>query len=117
MAVTKQPELAVDGLIMRKPDQYARQDRFPAFLLPRRVSCLQHRLIRGGERLDQIEHAVPEPRFNVARALIVGGVLRGQLAYDRLASGVDAKQRVHLRGPDPAPPSGERRDQVEHLAL
>src|SRR6266542_5882722 len=45
VAVAKQPEFAVDGFVMREPDQYARQDRFPPLLLAGCVSGLQRGLI------------------------------------------------------------------------
>src|SRR5207237_7381600 len=114
--IPEQAELAVEALVVREPDQDFWEYRSPPPLLAG-IAGLQRRVIRGAKRLDQIEHAMPEACFDATGTLIVGGVLRGELTDDRFESRVDAHQRLGLRWCDRPVSAGNRRDELERLAL
>jgi hypothetical protein len=117
VTVAKQPVFAVDPFVMRQPDEHARQHRLPSFLLACGVSGFKRCLVGRGERLDQIEHTVPQAGLDAARALVIGRVLGGELGDDRLAARVDAQQCLRLRRPDAPAATGKRGDEVERLVL
>ena len=115
--VAKQPELAVESLVVGKPQQNPGQDRLPLLVFASAVPALDRRFVRRDERLDQVEHRMPEPCLDAARALIIRRVLLGQIADDGLEPRIDAQQRLGLRRADRAAAAGKRGDEVERLVL
>ena len=102
---------------MGEPQQNPRQDGFPLLVLATVVAAFDRSLVSGNEGFDQIEHRVPQPRFDAARTLVIDRVLVGQLGDDGLEARIDPKQRLGLRRPDSAASTGERGDEVERFVL
>ena len=96
-------------LVVDEPDEHPRQQRAPALLFGARVADPQRRLVRRRERLDEIEHRVPQARLDVGALLVVRRVLLRELRDDRLEPRVDLEQRLDLaRADDRAAVPGNR---------
>src|SRR5262249_30264527 len=95
--VPEQPVFAIESLVMAKANDDFLQHGFPTPLLAV-VAALERRLIRRDESLDDVEGAVPQACLHRARALVVRRILGSQVADHRIASSVDAQQRLSLIG-------------------
>src|SRR5262249_39846337 len=100
---------------MRETDEHPRQHGTPALVVGARVSGLEPQLICGSERLDEVEHRMPEARLNARALLVIRRVLLRQLRNDRLEARVDLEQRLDLSGPDFATPAGKLSYKIQRL--
>ena len=102
---------------MRKPHQRPRQNHAPALVFGVRKAGLQRGVVGGDERLDEVEHRVPQPRLDRRALLVVDRVLARQIVDDRLEPRIELQQRLELRGGSLASAAGKIGEQFERLAL
>ena len=102
---------------MREPHQHPRQDRAPALVVGARIAGLQRRVVRDDERLDEVEHRVPQPRLDGRALLVVLRVLVREPASTGSSRASMRSSASTCPGPTSLRAAGEARDELERFLL